>query len=276
MFDPYRKWLGIPDGQRPPSHYQLLGIAPDENDRDVINAAVVRQSAFIRTFQTGQHSKEATQLLNELAAAKICLLDPGRRARYDAQLATTMAPNQANATNPADNWHASPSSPRLAPAKPQSPPPRPARPVAAPPTTPRAPPPTAPINYAPLLSVPEEIWAAVESPPPQPIFRGPQRSPARLPHWLWFVPAGSVGLLVVILLASALMRRPARIVGGDEPKTVTTGAPATSSTPVSPGPVVSAPAPPPKARPTRSAAERLDVDRALLQAGATVTIPVSS
>ena len=74
MFDPYRKWLGIPDGQRPPSHYQLLGIAPDENDRDVINAAVVRQSAFVRTFQTGQHSKEATQLLNEIAAAKVFLL----------------------------------------------------------------------------------------------------------------------------------------------------------------------------------------------------------
>ena len=31
-FDPYRKWLGIPAGSRPPSHYQVLGIDPGERD----------------------------------------------------------------------------------------------------------------------------------------------------------------------------------------------------------------------------------------------------
>ncbi|HET6879304.1 MAG TPA: hypothetical protein VFI31_04085 [Pirellulales bacterium] len=85
-FDPYRKWLGIPEGQRPPTHYQLLGISPDEQDRDVINAAMVRHSAYVRTLQVGRYSEEATQLLNELAAAKICLLDPVKRAKYDAEL----------------------------------------------------------------------------------------------------------------------------------------------------------------------------------------------
>jgi hypothetical protein len=29
-FDPYRKWLAIPEDSRPPTHYQLLGISPDE------------------------------------------------------------------------------------------------------------------------------------------------------------------------------------------------------------------------------------------------------
>jgi hypothetical protein len=86
MFDPYRKWLGIPEGQRPPTHYQLLGISPDEQDIEVINAAVVRQSAYVRNFQAGKYSAEATRLLNEIAAAKVCLIDPVKRARYDAEL----------------------------------------------------------------------------------------------------------------------------------------------------------------------------------------------
>ena len=86
MFDPYRKWLGIPEDQRPPTHYQLLGIAPDEQDIDVIETAVLRQSAFVRNFQSGQHADEATQILNEIAAARMCLLDRQKRAKYDAEL----------------------------------------------------------------------------------------------------------------------------------------------------------------------------------------------
>ncbi|HVX11413.1 MAG TPA: hypothetical protein VHC22_09550 [Pirellulales bacterium] len=86
MFDPYRKWLGIPEDQRPPTHYQLLGISPDEQDIDVIEAAVLRQSAFVRNFQSGQHAEEATRLLNEFAAARICLLDRQKRSKYDAEL----------------------------------------------------------------------------------------------------------------------------------------------------------------------------------------------
>lgn len=86
MFDPYRKWLGIPEDQRPPNHYQLLGIAPDEQDAEVIEAAAVRQSAFVRNFQSGKYGNEATRLLTEIAAARICLLDPGKRAAYDAEM----------------------------------------------------------------------------------------------------------------------------------------------------------------------------------------------
>lgn len=86
MFDPYRKWLGIPEDQRPPNHYQLLGIAPDEQDLEVIEAAAVRQSAFVRNFQSGKYGAEATRLLTEIAAARLCLLDPAKRARYDTEL----------------------------------------------------------------------------------------------------------------------------------------------------------------------------------------------
>lgn len=87
MFDPYRKWLGIPEDQRPPTHYQLLGISPDEQDLDVIEAAVLRQSSFVRNFQAGAHAEAATRILNEIASARLCLVDRQKRAKYDAEQA---------------------------------------------------------------------------------------------------------------------------------------------------------------------------------------------
>ena len=92
MFDPYRKWLGIPEDQRPPTHYQMLGISPDEHDSDVIEAAVVRQSAYVRNFQAGQLGEHAARILTEIAAARHCLLDAGRRAQYDAELRAKQKP----------------------------------------------------------------------------------------------------------------------------------------------------------------------------------------
>lgn len=91
-FDPYRKWLGIPEGSRPPTHYQLLAIAPGEKDPDVINAAVVQRSAYVRNFQTGKFADDATRVLNEIAAAKACLLDSRKRAAYDADLKAKQPP----------------------------------------------------------------------------------------------------------------------------------------------------------------------------------------
>jgi hypothetical protein len=85
-FDPYRKWLGIPEGSRPPTYYQLLAIAPGEKDPDVINAAVVQRCAYVRNFQAGKFADDATRVLNEIAAAKACLVDPVKRAAYDAEL----------------------------------------------------------------------------------------------------------------------------------------------------------------------------------------------
>lgn len=92
MFDPYRKWLGIPEDLRPPTYYQLLGISPGEKDLDVIEAAVLRQSAFVRNFQTGSHAEDATRILNEIAAARLCLVDKAKRAKYDAELRKQSAP----------------------------------------------------------------------------------------------------------------------------------------------------------------------------------------
>jgi hypothetical protein len=86
MFDPYHKWLGIPKGKRPPTHYQLLGIAPDEKDAEVIKEAALRQTSHVRVFQTGPHSELCTRILNEIAQARAVLLKPELRQEYDADL----------------------------------------------------------------------------------------------------------------------------------------------------------------------------------------------
>ena len=85
-FDPYHKWLGIPPEEQPPDHYRLLGLRRFEDDLDVIESAVDQRMAHLRTYQAGKHSALSQKLLNEVAAAKVCLLNPEKRAKYDASL----------------------------------------------------------------------------------------------------------------------------------------------------------------------------------------------
>ena len=91
-FDPYLQWLGIRDQGRPPDYYRLLGVELFEDDPDVLTNAADRQMAHVRTFQTGRHSSESQKILNQLAAAKICLLNAEKKARYDAQLLAGQQP----------------------------------------------------------------------------------------------------------------------------------------------------------------------------------------
>src|SRR5437868_2616822 len=86
MFDPYHKWLAIPQDQRPPTYYQLLGIAPTETDQEVIEEAAIRQTSHVRTYQIGPHAHHCVRLLTELARARTTLLNPSRRREYDTQL----------------------------------------------------------------------------------------------------------------------------------------------------------------------------------------------
>lgn len=85
-FDPYRKWLGIPAEEQPPNHYRLLGVGLFESDTDVISNAADRQMVHVRTFQSGEHSELSQRILNELATARVCLLDTRKKAEYDEQL----------------------------------------------------------------------------------------------------------------------------------------------------------------------------------------------
>jgi hypothetical protein len=83
-FDPYHRWLGISPKDQPPNHYRLLAIDLLEADPEVIRDAAERQMAHVRTYQLGQYVELSQRILNELAGAKACLLDPAKKAAYDA------------------------------------------------------------------------------------------------------------------------------------------------------------------------------------------------
>ena len=90
-FNGYHVWLGIPPNEQPPNHYRLLGIAAFETDLDVIDHAADRQMAHVRTFQSGRNAALSQQFLNELASARVCLLNPQRKGDYDEQLRAKLA-----------------------------------------------------------------------------------------------------------------------------------------------------------------------------------------
>ena len=85
-FDPYYVWLSIPPEEQPANYYRLLSLRLFEANADVIDSAADRQMAHLRTFQGGKHGDLTQRILNEVAAARVCLLDPKKRAAYDQQL----------------------------------------------------------------------------------------------------------------------------------------------------------------------------------------------
>lgn len=98
-FDPYHRWLGIPSEEQPPNYYRLLGVTLFEQHPEVISSAADRQMAHVRSFQTGQHSDSSQRILNELAMARVCLLNPSKKAEYDERLRMElMASASAGAT----------------------------------------------------------------------------------------------------------------------------------------------------------------------------------
>jgi tRNA A-37 threonylcarbamoyl transferase component Bud32 len=85
-FDPYYQWLGIAQKDQPPNHYRLLGIERSEENPHVIDSAAEQRTTYLRTFQIGKYSELSQRLLNEVAKAKVCLLNPAKKAAYDARL----------------------------------------------------------------------------------------------------------------------------------------------------------------------------------------------
>jgi hypothetical protein len=85
-FDPYHKWLGIPPEDQPPNCYRLLAINLFESDSDVIDAAADQRMVHLRTFQGGENSALCQRILNEVSAARICLLSADKKAEYDQDL----------------------------------------------------------------------------------------------------------------------------------------------------------------------------------------------
>jgi len=90
-FDPYHRWLGIPPKDQPAHHYRLLGLEAFEGDVEAIRDAAEQRMAHVRTYQLARHSELSQKILNELAAAKACLLDPEHKAAYDAKLRAALS-----------------------------------------------------------------------------------------------------------------------------------------------------------------------------------------
>ncbi|MGO8748920.1 MAG: SUMF1/EgtB/PvdO family nonheme iron enzyme [Thermoguttaceae bacterium] len=91
-FDPYHRWLGIQPKDQPPNHYRLLGIELFESDPEVIRDATNQRLSHVRTYQLGKNSALSQKILNEIAAARVCLLDSAKKAAYDDVLRTAIAP----------------------------------------------------------------------------------------------------------------------------------------------------------------------------------------
>jgi formylglycine-generating enzyme required for sulfatase activity len=91
-FDPYHRWLGIPPKYQPADHYRLLGLERFEDDAEVIVDAAERQMAHVRRYALGPNQVLSQTILNELAAAQACLMDPVQKARYDEDLRQRQTP----------------------------------------------------------------------------------------------------------------------------------------------------------------------------------------
>jgi hypothetical protein len=97
-FDPYYKWLGIHPKDQPPHHYRLLSVEVFESDPEVIEAAADRHIAYLQDVAAGPYMRQSQRILNEIAVARLCLLDPNRKAAYDAELRARLV---AGADSPA-------------------------------------------------------------------------------------------------------------------------------------------------------------------------------
>jgi hypothetical protein len=86
QFDPYYKWLGIPPDEQPPNYYRLLGLRVFESDVDAIRNAADQRMGLLKTFATSYQNQLAEELLNEIARARLCLLDASKKSQYDASL----------------------------------------------------------------------------------------------------------------------------------------------------------------------------------------------
>ena len=84
--------MGIPPEEQPPSYYRLLGLVQYESDPEVIENAANQRMAHLRSFQAGRNASDSQRLLNEVAAARVCLLNAEKKAAYDNTLRESEAP----------------------------------------------------------------------------------------------------------------------------------------------------------------------------------------
>jgi hypothetical protein len=160
-------WLGLPPGEWPPDHYRLLGLEPGEDNAERIEQHVHQRLDTVRRYQM-THPEAATEAMNRLAQAFVCLTEAASKRAYDAELLGTAARPNAAAAGAADPlaWLYTPGllTPAPGPASAVLPPPLPPplpQPAAEPAQTPAAEAPAPPAHPPPPPA--EPVDPAVEA-----------------------------------------------------------------------------------------------------------------
>jgi hypothetical protein len=78
-------WLGLSEAVWPPTHYQLLDLNAGESDVELIEQRVQQRLDALRCYQC-THPEQATEAMNRLAQAMLCLTDPEAKRAYDLEL----------------------------------------------------------------------------------------------------------------------------------------------------------------------------------------------
>ena len=78
-------WFGLEAGDWPPDHYRLLGLPQGTDDAALIEQRVQQKLDEVRRYQC-MHPVSATEAMNRLAQALVCLTDPAQKRAYDEGL----------------------------------------------------------------------------------------------------------------------------------------------------------------------------------------------
>ena len=79
-------WLGLPTDVWPPDHYSLLGLKPGEDNSELIEESVHQRLDMVRRYQM-TNPEPATEAMNRIAQAFVCLTEPVSKPRLRHRLA---------------------------------------------------------------------------------------------------------------------------------------------------------------------------------------------
>lgn len=103
VFNPYYTFLGLDEELTSPNFYQLLRLKEQEGNLEKIQAAAAKAATRVRGHRPGEHAAEWAKLLDEIEAAKDCLLNATQRQAYDEKLGVHASPDTApSASRPAN------------------------------------------------------------------------------------------------------------------------------------------------------------------------------
>jgi hypothetical protein len=78
-------WFGVAAADWPPDHYRLLGLPQGEADLALIEQRVHQRLDEVRRYQVA-YPEPATEAMNRLAQAFVCLTDSQKKKAYDESL----------------------------------------------------------------------------------------------------------------------------------------------------------------------------------------------